>query len=60
MLPELSGERVLKKLCQQNVAIPILILTAKDGLKDKVLGFENGCDNYLTKLFHRKELIMRS
>ncbi|MSE22224.1 response regulator, partial [Lactobacillus parabuchneri] len=39
--------------------MPVLILTAKDTLDDKVHGFELGADDYLTKPFHREELLMR-
>lgn len=38
---------------------PVLILTAKDGLEDKIEGFEKGADDYLTKPFYREELILR-
>lgn len=37
----------------------MLILTAKDGLEDKITGFQKGADDYLTKPFYREELIMR-
>lgn len=42
-----------------NARIRVLILTAKDTLDDKVHGFELGADDYLTKPFHREELLMR-
>ncbi|ALS00686.1 two-component system response regulator [Enterococcus silesiacus] len=59
MLPLLSGEQVLTGLRKKNIYTPVLILTAKDGLKDKVNGFKNGGDDYLTKPFHREELLLR-
>ncbi|MBL1230938.1 response regulator transcription factor [Enterococcus sp. BWB1-3] len=59
MLPSLSGEQVLTKLREKKIYTPVLILTAKDGLEDKVNGFKNGGDDYLTKPFHREELLMR-
>lgn len=59
MLPSLSGEEVLTQLREKKIYTPVLILTAKDGLEDKVNGFKNGGDDYLTKPFHREELLMR-
>lgn len=59
MLPFLSGEEVLTSLRQKKVYTPVLILTAKDHLQDKINGFKNGGDDYLTKPFHREELLLR-
>lgn len=59
MLPSLSGEQVLTALRIKNIYTPVLILKAKDGLQDKVNGFKNGGDDYLTKPFHREELLLR-
>ncbi|GKQ43184.1 DNA-binding response regulator [Companilactobacillus sp. RD055328] len=59
MLPGQSGYDVLKKLREDKISIPILMLTAKDQLNDKVHGFELGADDYLTKPFHGEELVMR-
>ena len=59
MLPEMNGYEVLAKLRQHTVQTPVLILTAKDGLEDKVAGFQKGADDYLTKPFYREELLMR-
>lgn len=59
MLPELSGYEVLKKLRENKVYTPVLILTAKDGLDDKIKGFKYGADDYLVKPFERQELIAR-
>ena len=58
MLPEMNGYQVLKKLRAQDQT-PVLILTAKDGLEDKIEGFEKGADDYLSKPFYREELVMR-
>lgn len=60
MLPMLSGEEVLSQLRKKEIYTPVLILTAKDGLQDKVNGFKNGGDDYLTKPFHREELLLRT
>lgn len=58
MLPEMNGYKVLSEL-RKELKTPVLILTAKDGLGDKIEGFEKGADDYLTKPFHREELIVR-
>ncbi|KRM00988.1 response regulator transcription factor [Lentilactobacillus farraginis] len=60
MLPQVNGYDILKHWrTQSHLAMPVLILTAKDTLDDKVHGFELGADDYLTKPFHREELLMR-
>ena len=51
MLPEMSGYDVLLKLRANNVFTPVLILTAKDSVSDKVKGFRYGADDYLVKPF---------
>ena len=58
MLPRLSGVEVLKKVRAKN-ATPVLILTARDGVDDKVKGLNGGADDYLTKPFQLAELIAR-
>ncbi|MFC4698373.1 response regulator transcription factor [Enterococcus aquimarinus] len=60
MLPGKHGYQVLAELRSQNVQTPVLILTAKDGLDDKVTGFQKGADDYLTKPFYREELLLRA
>lgn len=60
MLPEKSGEDVLIELRQKQIYTPVLILTAKGSFEDKMKGFRNGADDYLTKPFHREELLLRS
>ncbi|RHH70030.1 MULTISPECIES: response regulator transcription factor [Vagococcus] len=60
MLPNMDGVSILKKLRNDKNNIPILILTAKDSLDNKLEGFKVGTDDYLTKPFHREELLMRS
>jgi len=59
MLPGKSGEAICKNLRNNNFDIPILILTAKDTLDDKVQGLMIGADDYLTKPFEFKELLAR-
>lgn len=59
MMPIMSGYDVLKKMREEKILIPVLILTAKDGLDDKLKGFRLGADDYLSKPFEREELIAR-
>jgi len=59
MLPGLSGTEVLATVRRRKPNLPILILTARDALQDKVMHFEQGCDDYLTKPFAFAELVMR-
>jgi DNA-binding response OmpR family regulator len=59
MLPTMDGSRVLRAIRNKNSHVPILILTAKDGVQDKVENFEAGADDYLTKPFSFAELVVR-
>ena len=59
MLPEMSGYDVLLKLRENKVYTPVLILTAKDSISDKLKGFRYGADDYLVKPFEVEELIAR-
>ena len=59
MLPKLNGIEVCKKLRADGVNTPILMLTAKSEVIDKVLGLELGADDYLTKPFSIRELLAR-
>lgn len=59
MLPEISGIEITKKLREENIHIPILILTAKGQISDKVEGLNSGADDYLTKPFAFEELLAR-
>jgi len=59
MLPGMEGTEVCKRLRQEKVDTPILMLTAKDDEFDKVLGLELGADDYLTKPFSPKEVVAR-
>ena len=51
MMPEMDGFTVLKKLREQGNDIPVLILTAKSEVEDRVYGLDAGADDYLTKPF---------
>jgi two-component system, OmpR family, response regulator QseB len=58
-LPHKSGLMVLEEIRGQGVQVPVLILTARDDIQDKVNGFESGADDYLTKPFRFEELLVR-
>lgn len=57
MMPRMDGITVLKKVREQGNQIPILILSAKSEIDDKVLGLDSGANYYLTKPFDTKELL---
>ena len=59
MMPKLDGFSVLKRLRAQGNMIPVLILTARDQVHDKVLGLDSGANDYLTKPFSTRELLAR-
>ena len=59
MLPRLGGTELVSRLRQNGIETPILVLTARDQLDDKVKNFENGADDYLTKPFAFAELLAR-
>ena len=59
MMPRMDGLSVLKKLRQRGNPIPVLILTAKSEIDDKVEGLDNGANDYLTKPFSTRELLAR-
>ena len=59
MLPEMNGYEVAKKTRLAGISTPILMLTAKAELDDKVTGLDSGADDYLTKPFMTKELLAR-
>jgi DNA-binding response OmpR family regulator len=59
MLPGLNGTEVLHRVRKINSCVPVLILTARDGMAEKVQNFEGGADDYLTKPFEFAELVLR-
>ncbi|HMF75402.1 MAG TPA: response regulator transcription factor [Bryobacteraceae bacterium] len=59
MLPGRDGFEILGSLRQQGIRIPILLLTARDALEDRVLGLDTGADDYLVKPFAFPELLAR-
>ncbi|MGR8981249.1 MAG: response regulator [Gammaproteobacteria bacterium] len=58
-LPDMDGLELLRKLRHRKVALPIMILTARDNVNDKIIGIEQGADDYLTKPFELRELEAR-
>lgn len=59
MLPSKNGFEILKELRKEKNQTPIIMLTAKSEIYDKLNGLENGADDYITKPFHMKELVAR-
>ena len=59
MLPHKNGFEILKELREEKINAKILMLTAKNTIDDKMVGFNNGADDYLTKPFHMEELMAR-
>ena len=59
MLPEMSGCEIAKEARSKGITTPILMLTAKAELDDKVMGLDSGADDYLTKPFMTRELLAR-
>ncbi|MCL4384642.1 response regulator transcription factor [Patescibacteria group bacterium] len=59
MLPKKDGVSICRELRQKNIITPIIMLTAKSTIEDKITGLENGADDYLTKPFSFSELRAR-
>lgn len=59
MLPYKNGFEILKELKNENISSKVIMLTAKSSIDDKMNGFNNGADDYLTKPFHMDELLAR-
>ena len=59
MMPEMKGYEVLEHLRKQGITTPVIMITAKDGLDDKVKGLKLGADDYIVKPFFREELLAR-
>jgi two-component system OmpR family response regulator len=58
-LPQLDGLSVLRRWREAGLALPVLILTARDDWSEKVAGIDAGADDYVTKPFHMEELLAR-
>lgn len=59
MLPNLNGFKILENIRKEKIDTPVIILTAKSEIADKLKGLENGADDYITKPFHMRELVAR-
>ncbi len=59
MMPEMDGMEALRKIRQYGIAVPVLLLTAKGGIADRVSGLNAGADDYLPKPFDMGELTAR-
>ncbi len=59
MMPKLDGITVLKRLRRENARLPVILLTAKSEIDDRVLGLDSGANDYLTKPFDARELLAR-
>ncbi len=59
MLPKMNGLEVLRTLRANKIKTPVILLTAKDEVSDKVTGLDIGADDYLTKPFYTEELLAR-
>ena len=59
MMPRMDGIQVLKKIREKGITIPVLMLTAKSEIEDKVEGLDSGANDYLTKPFDTRELLAR-
>jgi two-component system, OmpR family, copper resistance phosphate regulon response regulator CusR len=60
MLPGIDGREVLQRIRRKNTCVPVLVLTARDAVEDKVRLFDCGADDYLTKPFAFAELLVRT
>lgn len=60
MLPGMEGREVLQRIRRKNTCVPVLVLTARDAIEDKVRLFDAGADDYLTKPFAFAELLVRT
>ena len=59
MLPSMNGFEILQKVREENIAVPIIMLTARSQVEDKISGLDYGADDYLTKPFVMEELLAR-
>ncbi len=59
MLPRLDGSELIRRMRRTNAEVPVLVLTARDRVVDKIANFEAGADDYLTKPFALAELVVR-
>jgi two-component system response regulator ArlR len=57
MLPEMDGITILKNIRKEGISTPVILLTAKGEISDKVTGLDSGADDYLAKPFSTEELL---
>ncbi len=60
MLPKMNGFEILNQIRKEKIKSKVLMLTAKSQLEDKLNGFDNGANDYVTKPFHMEELVART
>jgi len=58
-LPKLDGIEIARRVREEGKSVPIIMLTARSEIYDKIEGFDNGADDYITKPFDMKELLAR-
>lgn len=58
-LPKMDGLELIRRLRRRNVAVPVLVLTARDAMEDRIAGLDLGADDYMTKPFLLPELLAR-
>lgn len=59
MLPGMDGVEILKSMREEGITCPVIMLTARSQLSDKIAGLNNGADDYMTKPFEMEELVAR-
>ena len=59
MLPKLNGIEILKMIRKRKISTPVILLTAKGSVEDRILGLDSGADDYLPKPFSPDELLAR-
>ena len=59
MLPKLNGLEILKMIRKRKISTPVILLTAKASVEDRILGLDCGADDYLPKPFAPEELLAR-
>lgn len=58
MLPKVDGFKILEEIRREKINAKVIMLTAKSMIEDKLTGFNNGANDYLTKPFHIDELVL--
>ena len=58
-LPRMNGLELIRRLRRRGLSLPVLILTARDGLDDRIVGLDLGADDYMVKPFELQELLAR-